>query len=300
MFSPELSTHVQNLQDVLDLCPAHGLTIGLGKCEFAVLGTKFLGHYLSSSGLRSLSKHTSAITEFPPPSDKPGLQHFLGMIIFYQRFLPNAAQVLAPLTNALKGPGKSLLWSPELGSAFILAKKLIASVPILTHPEPSAPVSLAVEASDSHVGAVLQQKLRGSWSLLAFFSKKLSSDESKYSAFNRELLAAYSAFRHFRFLLEGRQFTLFTDPKPLTHALFRYSGPWSDRQQRHLAYISEFTSDIIHVPGAENAIADALSRPFSPTSASAPSSPTQPILHAVDLEFSTPWFQFLHLACSPS
>ena len=140
---------------------------------------------------------------------------------------------------------------------------LLASVPVLTHPEPSAPVSLAVDASDFHVGAVLQQKFWGLWSSLVFFSKKLSSAKSKYSAFDRELLAAYSAVCHFRFLLEGRQFTLFTDHKPLTHALFSYSPPWS---QRYLAYISEFTSDIVHVPGAEKAVADALSRPYSPAS----------------------------------
>ena len=84
------------------------------------------------------------------------------MVNFYQRFLRNAAQVLAPLTNSLKGPGKSPLWSPYLDSAFVLAKQLLASVPVLTHPEPGTPVSLAVYASDSHVGTVLQQKLRGS------------------------------------------------------------------------------------------------------------------------------------------
>ena len=127
---------------------------------------------------------------------------------------------------------------------------------------------------------------------MAFFSKKLFSAESKYSAFNRELLAAYSAFRHFRFLLEGRGFTLFTDHKPLTHALFRSSPPWSARQQRHLAYISEFTSDIVHVPGSENSGADALSRPYSPPSASAPFIPPQPVLHAVDLESSALGFDF--------
>ena len=109
VFSPDLPTHVQKLRDVLNLCRGHGLTIGLGKCEFAVSENEFLGHHLSSSGPRPLSKHTSAITELPPPSDKPGMQRFLGMINFYWRFLRNAAQVLAPLTNALKGPGKSLL-----------------------------------------------------------------------------------------------------------------------------------------------------------------------------------------------
>ena len=45
----------------------HGLTIGLGKCEFAVSKTEFLGHRLTSSGLHPLLKHTSAIQDFPPP-----------------------------------------------------------------------------------------------------------------------------------------------------------------------------------------------------------------------------------------
>ena len=192
------------------------------------------------------------------------------MINFYWRFLRNAAQVLAPLTNALKGSGKALLWSPELDSSFNLAKQLLASVPILTHPEPGAPVSLAVDTLYSHIGAILQQKIQSSWSPLAFFSKKLSSAKSNYSTLDRELLAAYSAACHFPFLLEGRQFTLFTDHKPLRHALFRSFTPWSAWQQHHLAYISEFTSDIVHVPVAENAVADALSRPFSPDSASVP------------------------------
>ena len=85
---------------------------------------------------------------------------------------------------------------------------------------------------------------------------------------------------------------MFMDHKPLTHALFRSSPQWSARQQRHLAYISEFTSDIVHVPAAKNAVADALSRPFSHASASATSPPPQPILHAVDLKSSAPGFNF--------
>ena len=91
VFSPDLSSHIQHLRDVLELCRAHGLTIGLGKCEFAIAETEFLGHRLTSSGLHPLPKHTFAIRDFSPPSDKPGLQWFLKMINFYQRFLWNAA-----------------------------------------------------------------------------------------------------------------------------------------------------------------------------------------------------------------
>ena len=89
---------------------------------------------------------------------------------------------------------------------------------------------------------------------------------TRYSTFDRELLAAFLAIRHFRFLLEARDFQLWADHKPLCSAISRDSPPWSTKQQRHLAYITEFTSDLRYVPGTENTVADALSRP--PISAS--------------------------------
>ncbi len=83
----------------------------------------------------------------------------------------------------------------------------------------------------------------------------------KYSTFDRELLAAFAAIRHFRFILEGRSFRLLTDHMPLALTMHRVSAPWSARQVRQLAYISEFTTDLRHVPGKRNIVADALSRP---------------------------------------
>jgi RNase H-like domain found in reverse transcriptase len=134
-------------------------------------------------------------------------------------------------------------------------------VATLAHPDPAADISLAVDASDSHVGAVLQQKEAGQWKPLSFYSKKLDAVQRKYSAFDRELLAAYLAVRHYGYSLEGRAFTLFTDHKPLTFALQRAKDPWTANQQRQLAFLAEFTSDIRHIAGGKNVVADALSRP---------------------------------------
>ena len=68
---------------------------------------------------------------------------------------------------------------------------------------------------------------------------------------------------HFRCLVEGRAFTLYTDHKPLTYLLLlaKQADAWSARQQRHLAYVAEYTADNQHVPGVENVVADALSQP---------------------------------------
>jgi cleavage and polyadenylation specificity factor subunit 1 len=216
---------------------------------------------VSEDSLVPLPRHVAAIQEFPPPSEVKQLQQFLGLINFYRRFLPSIARVQKPLTDLLRGSPKLLSWSPAADSAFAAAKAaLIAAVP-LSHPAPNATLSLAVDASDSHVGGVLQQLEARAWRPLAFFSHKLTPTQCKYSTFDRELLAAFLTVRHFRFLLEGRSFRLLTDHKPLVSAMTRVTPPWSARQQRHLAYLAEFTSDFRHTPGAANVVADALSRP---------------------------------------
>jgi hypothetical protein len=112
------------------------------------------------------------------------MQRFLGMINFYSRFLPGVAGMLHPLTPALSGNPKTLPWTPNMETAFAAAKAaLFATVP-LAHPLPGAVLVLATDASNTHVGAVLQQQVGQHWQLLGFFIKKLSKSEVNYSTFD--------------------------------------------------------------------------------------------------------------------
>jgi len=259
--SSSLEEHLAHLAQFFQILQDNGLTINPNKCTFAVSSLKFLGHMVSEDGLVPLPRHVEAIQVFPPPTSVKQLQQFLGLINFYRRFLPSIARTLKPLTDLLRGNPKGLDWPPPAAAAFVAAKAaLVAAVP-LSHPAPGSKLSLAVDASDTHVGGVLQQLEGRSWRPLAFFSQKLSPTQVKYSTFDRELQGAFLAIRHFRFLLEGRRFQLVTDHKPLVAAMTRVTPPWSARQQRQMAYIAEFTSDFRHTPGAANVVADALSRP---------------------------------------
>uniref|UniRef100_A0A669BDF1 ribonuclease H n=1 Tax=Oreochromis niloticus TaxID=8128 RepID=A0A669BDF1_ORENI len=256
------SQHESHLRQVFQRLAAHSLIINPSKCQFGLPVLDFLGHRISAEGVVPLPDRVRAVSAFPRPTSVKALQEFLGMINFYNRFLPRAAHLLQPLYAALKGKTAKdpVDWLPERIQAFSAAKSALADAALLAHPLPSAEIALTTDASDVAVGGVLEQRVSGLWQPLAFFSRTLRDAELKYSVFDRELLALHLATRHFRFFLEGRKFTAYVDHKPLTFAMSKVSDPWSARQQRQLAAISEFTTDIQHVAGKSNHVADCLSR----------------------------------------
>jgi cleavage and polyadenylation specificity factor subunit 1 len=264
--SPCLESHRRHVAEVLRILQENGLLINAGKCTFGVTSIEFLGHQVAATGIKPLADRVAAIKQFPRPSNIKELQAFLGLFNFYRRFVQGAAKLLLPLTAALAGnPAGTapIKWSAAMLAAFAAAKSAIAGACELQHPAPDAEISMATDASATHIGAVLQQRCPGTraWRPLAFYSTKLSPAQLNYSAFDRELLAVFMAIRHFRFMLEGRSFVVFTDHRPLLGSLNRISDPWSARQHRQLNYIAEFNITLRHISGASNVVADTLSRP---------------------------------------
>ena len=205
--------HLQVLRQVFQLLKDNILVLNLQKCELFQDSVAFLGHKVHSGGVEPLSGHVGAITTTPSPSMPMELQRFLGKINFYRRFLLAAANILRPLTEALKGNPKVLSWTAEMQAATTAIKAaLVAAVP-LSHLLPAPQLSLATDASDSHINGVLQQLEAGAWWPLGFYSRKLSETECRYSAFNRELLAASSSIRHFRIMLKGLPFSALDRPQ---------------------------------------------------------------------------------------
>ncbi len=119
----------------------------------------YLGHNISSTGIQPLKAKVAAILEFERPVMAKGLQTYLGMVNFYRRFLQGAAKVLRPLTEALKGGAKgTLLWTPEIAAAFKASKAAMVNAAELVHPVEGAELSLALDASATHVGDKVQQR----------------------------------------------------------------------------------------------------------------------------------------------
>lgn len=255
--------HLAHLKLVFERLSQYGIVINAQKSVFGVSSLTFLGHLVDCNGIRPLPEKVEAIHIFPKPNTQRKLREYLGLVNFYRRFLPDCAKLLLPLTNLLSGKANSnspITWSTTAESAFEQSKASLAQATMLHHPHHDAPTCIATDASDHAVGAVLQQLIDGTWSPIAYFSKKLQPAETRYSTFDRELLAVYLAIRHFRHFVEGRHFHVLTDHKPLTFSLKAHHDRHSPRQARHLDFVAQFTTDIRHISGSANAPADALSR----------------------------------------
>ena len=216
--SPDRATHKVHLRAVLQILRENGLVLNRSKCEFFRSEVEFLGLRVTAGGVAPLPDQVSAVADFPQPTTIKELQAFLGVVNFYRRFIPAAAKILLPLTAVLKGSRKGaelLLWSTPMLDAFKAIKTALLQSVCLAFPRDNAELSLATDASATHIGAVLQQlePLSGEWRLLGFFSAKLEKAQLSYSAFDRELFGVYAAIRLFRHHLEGCLFTIWTDHK---------------------------------------------------------------------------------------
>ena len=184
------------------------------------------------------------------------------MVNYYHRFIPKCWGISSPLYNLLK-KDTNFVWNSSHSAVFESLKGDLSLAVILRHPSPGNCLALSVDVSDKSLGAVLEQFSTGWWCPLAFFNWTLNPARLKYSTFNRELLAVKETIRHFRHFLEGENFTVFTDHRPLTTALHSRNPTWTTRQHRHFAEISEMTTDLQLISRKNNFVADALSRFFN-------------------------------------
>lgn len=257
--------HEKHLRILFQRLKDYGIKINAAKCVFGVPEISFLGHVINKSGFKPLHDRVEAILQFHKPTTVKELRQFLGMLNFYHSFLPKVAEAQIPLNIFLNGSdrkGKTEInWTEESISAFNRCKEILATATLLHFPSPDAHLALVTDCSDFAMGGALHEITPEGAKPLGFFSRKLTAAQQKYSTYDRELLAVYSAIIHFRYMLEARPFIIFTDHKPLTFAFARTDDSKAPpRRLRQLDFISQFSTDIRYVTGKDNFVADALSR----------------------------------------
>ena len=183
--SPDHRTHKNHLKIIFTRLAEYGIIIGPEKCQLGTPELGFLGHHFCSEGISPLLSAVDAIVNFVRPEKQRTLNNLLTAA--------NEGHTrLSPKSNF------DLKWNKSADLAFIESKQILANATFLVHPDHSAPLNITCDASDFAVGGVLQQYIDNVWQPLLFFSKKLTPAQTRYSAFDLELLAVYATIRYFR------------------------------------------------------------------------------------------------------
>lgn len=258
VYSTNFEDHISHLRQVFARLKEAGLTVKPTKVTLAREQISFLGHIVSSKGVAVDQSRTLAIQQFPVPRNKRAIARFVGMINYFRKYIPNFAQLAAPI-NQLRRKGVKFSWGESQQAAFDGLKKALSTAPVLGIPDFNLPFIVQTDASNVGVAAVLLQE-QGERRPLAYASRALSVAEAKYSVYELEALAVLFALEKFKFYLEHARFRLETDNQALSWVLARPRK--TGRIARWAVRISAFQFDVVHIRGGQNQIADALSRMF--------------------------------------
>jgi hypothetical protein len=130
----------------------------------------------------------------------------------------------------------------------------VTSAPVLTLPDFSKPFVVECDASTHGFGAVLLQEKHP----LAFFSRQIAPRHRSLAAYERELIGLVHAVRHWRPYLWGRRFIVRTDHYSLKFLLDQRLAMIP--QHHWVGKLLGFDFEVEYKPGAQNVVADALSR----------------------------------------
>ena len=257
----DAESHLQSLKEVLMGLEKHGFHLKREKCEFLLPTVEYLGHQVSKDGIKPLPSKVATINQAPMPRNIQELRSFLGLLNYYGKFIPNLSTLLHPL-NALLQNNHPWKWSEKCFKAFRLAKEHLMSAQLLTHYDPSLPLTLAADASAYGIGALISHTFPdGSEHPIAFASRTLTSSEKNYAQLEKEALSLVFGVKKFHQYLYGRPYTLITDHQPLTTILGPKKGIPSlaaARLQRWAILLSAYT--IKYKTSQAHSNADGLSR----------------------------------------
>ena len=247
--------HDQILKQVLRRAQQYNLRLNFDKMRIRKTEVKYVGHLITSKGLKPDPEKVKAIKEMPEPQTKEEVKRFLGFVQYLAKFLPMLSDIEGPLRELTKE--KILFhWDLPQQRAWDHLKKLCSEAPVLAYYDVNMPVLIQCDASKEAVGAVLLQENKP----VAYASRKLRSSEIGWSPIEKEMLAIQFSTEKFRQYIAGKETVVQTDHKPLENIFRKPLQSTPLRLQTMLFKMKGYDLRVEYIPGKKQFIADALSR----------------------------------------
>nr|XP_040058772.1 uncharacterized protein LOC120834693 isoform X2 [Gasterosteus aculeatus aculeatus] len=171
--SPDWTTHVGHLKAVLGSLRRAGLTANPKKCHLGLEEAEYLGYTIGRGSVRPQSRKVEAIATWPKPATKRQVKTFLGLVGYYQCFIPHFATIAAPLHEMTKNSHPhQVLWTTEAEAAFTTLRRALCTEPILSTPNFEDTFIVHTDASGSGLGAVLSQVRGGEEHPVTYISRQ--------------------------------------------------------------------------------------------------------------------------------
>ena len=258
-FGSTFSDALDNLTIIFERLRSYGLQLKSTKCHLFQTSVPFLGHIVGRRGLECDPVKIEDVRSWLVPDCLKSVSQFLDFVGYYRRFIPNFADIATPMV-ALMGKDVPSVWDPVCLTAFYTLRDSLIHAPILAFPTETGQYILDTDASNFGLGGVLSQIQGDVERVVAYCSHALRPSQRRYCITKREMLAAVAMYIQFRSYLRGAKFTLRTDHKSLVwlHRLKDMEGMMA----RWLHALQQFQFSIVHRPGRDHGIADAVCREF--------------------------------------
>jgi len=287
------------LEKVLHRCKERNVVLKFSKSWLGFKQVEFFGYQCSHLKYCLTEKRKNSIMEMPFPTTQKGMMRFLGCALFFNKFMPNYAELTAQLHDMTRKNfiWNSSAWEVDYEGYFVKFKEELLKATALFYPDYELDWILRVDASDVGVGFVLLQIFVGtidtpeserSYQPILFGGKKFSDQAMKWDTYNKEAFALFYGIKSCEYYLRGKHFTLEGDHRNLQ---------WIEKSVvpkviRWRIYMQGFSFDFNHIQGRKNIVADWRSRlffiitPLSASTLAATSSETELVtqdqmLHAV-------------------
>ena len=142
-----LADHDQKLKALLQRCRDKGIKLNKEKLKLQRSEVTFMGHIISSNGLKPDPAKKQGIQEMPSPTSKQDVKRLLGMVNYLQRFAPKLSEITAPLRDLLKEQ-TCFQWDAVHELSLAAIKKVISEAPVLKFFDPNDSVEIQCDASD--------------------------------------------------------------------------------------------------------------------------------------------------------
>ncbi|KAK7090822.1 hypothetical protein V1264_010573 [Littorina saxatilis] len=249
--------HDRNVKQLLQRCREKGIKLNSDKVEYKKTEISYLGHVISTEGVKADPKKIDAVKKLKTPEDKAAVQRLLGMVGYLQKFAPRLSEIATPLRQLVK-KNVHFRWDEQVhGKALQEIKEVLSQPPVLKFFNPKAEkVVLQCDASEFGLGACLMADGHP----VQYASRALTETERNYAQIEKEMLAIVFGLERFERYVYGRHVEVESDHKPLIpiHKKSLLSAP--KRLQRMLLRTQKYDYTVVYKKGTEMYIADTLSR----------------------------------------